>query len=80
MPAEDLFQQYHISPREQEVIELILQGYSNTKIAETLFISLNTVKKHVRNIYPKFGVGSRYELIAFFKNPSSSDSNHLNQP
>ncbi|MCP4396720.1 MAG: helix-turn-helix transcriptional regulator [bacterium] len=68
MPAEDIFERYHISPREREVIELLLQGYSNTKIAETLFISLNTVKKHVRNIYPKFGVNSRYELIAFFKN------------
>ena len=72
MPAEDIFQHYHISPREQEVIALLLQGYSNTKIAETLFISLNTVKKHVRNIYPKFGINSRYELIAFFKNPPSS--------
>ena len=74
LPAEDIFQKHHISPREQEVIELILQGYSNTKIAETLFISLNTVKKHVRNIYPKFGVNSRYELIAFFKNSPNSAS------
>lgn len=79
MPAEDIFQHYHISPREQEVIELILQGYSNTKIAETLFISLNTVKKHVRNIYPKFGINSRYELIAFFKHTPSSDPHHPNQ-
>ena len=74
LPAEEIFQKYRISPREQEVTELILQGYSNTKIAETLFISLHTAKKHVRNIYAKFGVNSRYELITFFKNTTNTDS------
>jgi ATP/maltotriose-dependent transcriptional regulator MalT len=74
VPAEEIFRQYQISPREQEVTELILQGYSNTKIAETLFISLHTAKKHVRNIYAKFGVNSRYKLITFFKNIPNADS------
>ena len=49
---------------------LVLKGYSNQKIAETLFISLHTVKSHLRNIYPKFEVNSRYELITLFQNPS----------
>jgi DNA-binding CsgD family transcriptional regulator len=66
----DLFAQHNISPREQEIILLVLQGYSNQKIAETLFISLHTVKTHLRNIYPKFEVSSRYELISLFQNPS----------
>ncbi len=79
MPEEEVLKKYHISSREQEVIALILQGYSNNKIAETLFISLNTVKKHIRNIYPKLGVNSRYELITFFKNTAHTDSTRPEQ-
>lgn len=67
VPVEELFQNYNISPREQEVIRLILQGYSNQQIGDTLFISLSTVKKHVTNIYQKLGIKSRYELITLFK-------------
>jgi DNA-binding CsgD family transcriptional regulator len=65
--VEELFQNYNISPREQEVIRLILQGYSNQQIGDTLFISLSTVKKHVTNIYQKLEIKSRYELITLFK-------------
>lgn len=66
--AEELFQQYNISPREQEVIRFVLQGYSNQQIGDTLFISLSTVKKHISNIFLKCDLKSRYELIALFKN------------
>jgi DNA-binding CsgD family transcriptional regulator len=61
---------YNITEREREVIALLLQGYSNPQIAEKLFISLSTVKSHLRNIYPKIGVKSRYELIVHFKDQS----------
>jgi DNA-binding CsgD family transcriptional regulator len=67
LPEEDFFEQYNISPREQEIVILVLKGYSNQKIGETLYISLNTVKAHLRNIYPKFGIKSRYELITLVK-------------
>ena len=73
-PTEDLFAQYNISPREQEIVTLVLQGYSNQKIAENLCISLHTVKTHLRNIYPKFAVNSRYELITLFQNPTDISS------
>jgi ATP/maltotriose-dependent transcriptional regulator MalT len=63
-----LYQQYNISPREQELVPLVLQGNSNQQIGETLFISLSTVKTHLRSIYSKFGVKNRYELIAFLQN------------
>jgi DNA-binding CsgD family transcriptional regulator len=66
--VEKLFQDHNISPREQEVIRLILQGYTNQQNGDTLFISLSTVKKHITNIYQKLEVKSRYELIALFKN------------
>lgn len=67
LPPEKFFEQYNISPREQELITLVLKGYSNQKIAETLYISLHTVKAHLRNIYPKLGIKSRYELITLLK-------------
>ncbi len=50
--------------REQEVIELLLDGKSNRQIAELLFIGESTVKTHVRNIYSKHDVRSREELIS----------------
>ncbi len=50
--------------REQEVLQLILSGKSNRGIAGTLFISENTVKTHTRNIFSKYDVGSRAELIS----------------
>jgi DNA-binding CsgD family transcriptional regulator len=65
--TEELYRQYKISPREQDVLPLLLQGSSNNQIANTLFISLSTVKAHLRNIYAKFEVTNRYELIALLK-------------
>jgi DNA-binding NarL/FixJ family response regulator len=69
---EAFFVQYDISPREQEVVRLIVQGYSNQQIGDTLFISVNTVKAHVKKIYAKCGVKSRYELMALLNNHSEN--------
>lgn len=52
-----------ISSREREVILLISTGLGNKEIADRLFISLNTVKTHNRNIFEKLGVRSRLELL-----------------
>ena len=65
-------EQYCISPREQDVLRLLLQGRTNVAIAETLLISTNTVKTHIGSIYGKVGVNRRYELI--------SRCTHLNPP
>jgi DNA-binding CsgD family transcriptional regulator len=54
---------YAISNREREIMELILQGKSNKEIEESLFISYNTVKNHIYNLYQKLGVKSRGQLI-----------------
>ncbi|MCM3163651.1 helix-turn-helix transcriptional regulator [Metabacillus litoralis] len=48
--------------REVEISDLLMKGYTNYKIAETLFISTNTVKRHLQNIYTKLGVRNRTEL------------------
>ena len=47
-----------------EVLRLIAAGLSNKKITEELFISMSTVKTHLRNIYSKLNVHSRTEAIA----------------
>ena len=53
-----------ISERELEVLHLIAGGLSNQEIAEKLFISLNTVKTHTKNINSKLNVNSRTKAVA----------------
>jgi DNA-binding CsgD family transcriptional regulator len=57
-----------ISPREKDIINLMLKGLSNKDIAHQLCISLNTVKTHNRNIFGKMGVKSRFELAMKLRN------------
>ncbi|WP_416670729.1 response regulator transcription factor [Egbenema bharatensis] len=62
----------HLSDREREILELIVEGQTNQQIASQLFLSLSTVKTHVKSIFNKMGVehrvqaavmALRYELI-----------------
>ena len=53
-----------ISPREMQIIKLVSEGMKNKEISQRLFISEETVKKHLNNVYRKMGVKSRVELIA----------------
>ena len=57
---------FHLSLREQEIFDLIVQGMSNIEIATALFITESTVKFHVGNIFKKTGLSSRSALIADF--------------
>ena len=52
-----------LSAREREVVKLLLQGKSNKMIALSLGISDRTVEFHLKNVYAKFQVSSRIELI-----------------
>ena len=54
-----------LTEREMEVLNLVAQGKSNQKIAESMFLSLATVKAHVGNILSKLQVSSRAEAIAY---------------
>jgi LuxR family maltose regulon positive regulatory protein len=53
-----------LSERELEVLELLAEGLTNQEIASRLFLALNTVKAHTRNIYGKLGAHSRTQAVA----------------
>jgi LuxR family maltose regulon positive regulatory protein len=52
-----------LSDREQEILVFLAHGVSNREIATRLFVSENTVKFHLKNIYAKLAVGSRLQAI-----------------
>jgi DNA-binding NarL/FixJ family response regulator len=54
-----------LSPREQEVVKLVAEGYTNRQIAETLVISEKTVERHRANILEKLGMRDRVELTRY---------------
>ncbi len=64
---EALLRESGISPREYEVLQLMAAGLSNQEIAGRLFISLNTVKTHISNIYLKLDVKRRTQAIQKMK-------------
>jgi LuxR family maltose regulon positive regulatory protein len=53
-----------LSERELEILQLIAKGLTNSEIASRLYVSLNTVKSHTRNIYGKLGTHSRTQAVA----------------
>src|SRR5213076_2901394 len=57
--------QFGLTPRELEIIGVILGGYSNGEIATKFSISEKTVKHHLTNIFDKLGVSNRLELALF---------------
>lgn len=67
--VEELTRTFGFTDRESEVAELLLQGYSMPQISERLFVSLDTVRTHMRHIYQKAGVHSKVELIELSKKP-----------
>ena len=62
------FNRHQITPREQEIIRLILEGKSNTDIEKELYISLHTVKNHIYNIYQKLEVKNRLQITSLIQN------------
>ena len=52
-----------LTAREREILELWVTGHRLDYVAESLFISKNTVKTHLRNLYRKMGVSGKAELV-----------------
>lgn len=52
-----------LTPKEQKILELMTQGYSNQQISDALSIHVSTVKNHVSAILSKLGVKSRVEAV-----------------
>lgn len=64
-----------LSPREREVADLAAKGCPNAQIAEELFISVETVKRHMATIFKKLGISSRLELRKLESLPGCSEEN-----
>lgn len=52
-----------LSDREYEIVQLIYEGITNNQIAEKIFVTINTVKTHLKNIYLKLDANTRYGVI-----------------
>jgi len=55
---------YNLTPREIEVLNMLIQGYDNRMIAEKMFLSTYTIRAHMRNIYDKLHVHSKSQAVA----------------
>ncbi len=54
-----------LSPREEEILKMISQGFSNQEMAATLFVSVETVKSHKKNIKLKLGLTELSDLVQY---------------
>ncbi|NBF40889.1 MAG: hypothetical protein GVY14_10780 [Spirochaetes bacterium] len=63
-----------LTPREQQVLELIMRNFDNTEIADRLSIAERTVRNYVSLIYDKLMVDSRFELIRYVQECRKEDT------
>jgi DNA-binding CsgD family transcriptional regulator len=54
---------YGLSPREGEVVEFVLRGASSRQISRALYVTEDTVQKHLQNVFEKAGVRSHRTLV-----------------
>lgn len=74
-PSRTITQDYGISAREREILEHLSGGCTYEQIAEKLFISFGTVRKHIENIYRKLQVNNKMEAVQ-----KAGENNLLNNP
>ncbi len=56
----------HLSPRQKEIVEHVVEGKTYNEIASTCFISLNTVRSHIKNIYEVLQVNNKVGLLSMY--------------
>lgn len=67
LQQEDKNGKNRLTMRENEILNLVGKGFNNKEIGQKLFITENTVKKHVSSIFTKLGFKSRKEVISYLK-------------
>lgn len=65
---------YQLTPREQHILQLLLDNKTNVEIADDLCISIGTAKAHVHNIFSKVEVKKRQQLLDVYKNYKTTDT------
>lgn len=60
-------EQYGLTKREHMILKMLLQGLDNDRLCEELSISVNTLKKHILNIYRKLGIKNRVQMFKMIK-------------
>ncbi len=60
----DKGEDYNLSDREKQVLQLLVDGYSYKMIANEMFIAIDTVRSHIKKIYEKLHVNSKSEAVA----------------
>lgn len=58
---------YNLTPREKQILRLLLEGRNNPYIRENLNVSNNTLKTHLRNVYRKLSIKDRQELLDLYR-------------
>ncbi len=61
-----------LTTREQQIVDLVAQGFSNREVAQKLHLSEHTIKNYLFRIYDKLGVSSRVELAVYTMNRSAA--------
>src|SRR5207245_6359739 len=60
------FSGLNLSPREREIVDLLVLAKSNKEMADQLCLASDTIKAHLQHIFRKVGVSSRLEAVVFF--------------
>ena len=72
-----ILQKAYFTNKEEEILDLLYNGYSNDEVARSLFISRNTVKKHIYNIFKKTNIKSRNKLISYLHDKNYNTANKI---
>ena len=64
--------QLNLTKREEQIVSLVMQGYSNKRIANKLSLSEKTVKNHLGVIFKKLGISSRLQLAIYLLDRNNS--------
>lgn len=66
--CDELARRYALTAREREILGYLAQGHTGSYIGDELLISPNTVRTHIHNIYQKFGVATRDDILRLVRN------------